>query len=100
MNFFTLPLVVDVVTVIRYVHNPQTKLGFATGNDFGIHQKFLHPRNPLFDDLILFISHVGHIFRPFHPYFIPHDSHGINTARMAEVWMDDYKRFFYMHRLI
>jgi hypothetical protein len=21
----------------------------------------------------------------FHPYFIPHDSHGINTARMAEV---------------
>jgi len=43
-------------------------------------------------------SHVGHIFRPFHPYFIPHDSHGINTARMAEVWMDDYKRFFYMHR--
>lgn len=43
-------------------------------------------------------SHVGHIFRPFHPYHIPHDSHGINTARMAEVWMDDYKRFFYMHR--
>ena len=43
-------------------------------------------------------SHVGHIFRPFHPYHIPHDSHGINTARMAEVWMDDFKRFFYMHR--
>lgn len=43
-------------------------------------------------------SRVGHIFRPFHPYFIPEDSHGINTARMAEVWMDDYKRFFYMHR--
>jgi len=43
-------------------------------------------------------SHVGHIFRPFHPYFIPEDSHGINTARMAEVWMDEYKRFFYMHR--
>jgi len=43
-------------------------------------------------------SHVGHIFRPFHPYHIPHDSHGINTARMAEVWMDEFKRFFYMHR--
>ena len=75
-------------------------------------------------------SHVGHIFRPFHPYHIPDDSHGKftgspkilpsflvaycgflgistittltfsgkNTARMAEVWMDEYKRFFYMHR--
>ena len=37
-------------------------------------------------------------FRSTHPYFIPEDSHGINTARMAEVWMDDYKRLFYMHR--
>ena len=36
-------------------------------------------------------SHVGHIFRATHPYFIPDDSHGRNTARMAEVWMDDYK---------
>ena len=26
-------------------------------------------------------SHVGHIFRSWHPYFIPEDSHGINTAR-------------------
>lgn len=43
-------------------------------------------------------SHVGHIFRATHPYFIPDDSHGKNTARMAEVWMDDYKRFFYLSR--
>ena len=42
-------------------------------------------------------SHVGHIFRPFHPYHIPEDSHGINTARMAEVWMDEYK-CLYMDR--
>jgi len=36
-------------------------------------------------------SHVGHIFRATHPYFIPDDSHGKNTARMAEAWMDEYK---------
>ena len=36
-------------------------------------------------------SHVGHIFRATHPYFIPDDSHGKNTARMVEDWMDDYK---------
>ena len=44
-------------------------------------------------------SHVGHIFRDTHPYFIPEDSHGRNTMRMAEVWMDSYKRLFYMHRV-
>ena len=43
-------------------------------------------------------SHVGHIFRPFHPYLVPHDSHGINSERMARVWMDDYKRFYYIER--
>jgi hypothetical protein len=26
------------------------------------------------------------------------DTHGINTARVVEVWMDDYKELFYMHR--
>ena len=26
------------------------------------------------------------------------DTHGINTARTVEVWMDDYKRLFYMNR--
>ncbi|KAK7603376.1 hypothetical protein V9T40_003375 [Parthenolecanium corni] len=45
-------------------------------------------------------SRVGHIFRAFHPYSFPgrKDTHGINTARMVEVWMDDYKRLFYYHR--
>jgi len=45
-------------------------------------------------------SRVGHIFRSFHPYTFPgnKDTHGINTARTVEVWMDDFKRLFYMHR--
>ena len=39
-------------------------------------------------------------FRSFHPYSFPgnKDTHGINTARTVEVWMDDYKKLFYMHR--
>jgi len=44
-------------------------------------------------------SHVGHIFRATHPYAIPDDSHGKNTVRMAEVWMDDYKKYFYLSRV-
>ncbi|KAJ8916512.1 hypothetical protein NQ315_000154 [Exocentrus adspersus] len=45
-------------------------------------------------------SRVGHIFRDFHPYSFPNnkDTHGINTARLAHVWMDEYKRFFFMHQ--
>ncbi|XP_045530880.1 polypeptide N-acetylgalactosaminyltransferase 1-like isoform X2 [Pieris brassicae] len=45
-------------------------------------------------------SRVGHVFRSFHPYGLPAhtDTHGINTARMADVWMDDYAELFYLHR--
>jgi len=45
-------------------------------------------------------SRVGHIFRSFHPYTFPgnKDTHGINTARVVEVWMDEFKKLFYMHR--
>ena len=45
-------------------------------------------------------SRVGHIFRDFHPYSFPgnKDTHGINTARLAQVWMDDYSRLFYLNR--
>lgn len=45
-------------------------------------------------------SRVGHIFRDFHPYSFPDnkDTHGINTARLAHVWMDDYKRLFFWHQ--
>jgi polypeptide N-acetylgalactosaminyltransferase len=45
-------------------------------------------------------SRVGHIFRSFHPYTFPgnKDTHGINTARTVEVWMDQYKKLFYMNR--
>lgn len=45
-------------------------------------------------------SRVGHIFRNFHPYKFPNDkdTHGINTARLAFVWMDGYNRLFLLHR--
>ncbi|KAK3108152.1 hypothetical protein FSP39_002075 [Pinctada imbricata] len=45
-------------------------------------------------------SRVGHIFRSSHPYTFPgnKDTHGINSMRLAEVWMDEYKRLFYFHR--
>lgn len=45
-------------------------------------------------------SRVGHVFRDFHPYAFPNDrdTHGVNTARMAIVWMDEYIDLFYMNR--
>ncbi len=46
-------------------------------------------------------SHVGHIFRATHPYGFPSktkDYHGLNSKRLAEVWMDEYKRLFYFQR--
>ena len=43
-------------------------------------------------------SHVGHIFRPGHPYNMSgenanDDVHGWNSMRLAETWMDEYKVF-------
>lgn len=48
-------------------------------------------------------SHVGHIFRAGHPYNMTgrggnKDVHGTNSKRLAEVWMDDYKRLYYLNR--
>lgn len=45
-------------------------------------------------------SHVGHIFRDYHPYKFPQgkDTNAINTKRAVEVWMDDYKKYFYQTR--
>ncbi|CAD5219201.1 unnamed protein product [Bursaphelenchus xylophilus] len=53
---------------------------------------------------ILPCSHVGHIFRDGHPYNMTgrggnKDVHGTNSKRLAEVWMDDYKRLYYLHRM-
>jgi len=39
-------------------------------------------------------SRVGHIFRHWHTYDFPHNP-ARNKARLAEVWMDEYKEKFY-----
>ena len=46
-------------------------------------------------------SHVGHIYRKNTPHTVPGgyqakmDILNINTARFAEVWLDDFKNFYY-----
>lgn len=45
-------------------------------------------------------SRVGHIFRDNSPYLLPGGADHViahNLARMAEVWMDDYKDIFYAY---
>ncbi|KAK2164302.1 hypothetical protein LSH36_66g06024 [Paralvinella palmiformis] len=46
-------------------------------------------------------SLVGHISRSTNPYGFPdktRDYHGINSKRVAEVWMDDFKRYYYFFK--
>jgi len=49
--------------------------------------------------LIVTCSHVGHVFRKATPYTFPGGTGHIinkNNRRLAEVWMDKYKDFFYI----
>ncbi|CAF4902806.1 unnamed protein product [Pieris macdunnoughi] len=40
-------------------------------------------------------SHVGHVFRKTFPYKSAKQSHRRNALRLAEVWMDDYAKYYY-----
>nr|CAD7195220.1 unnamed protein product [Timema douglasi] len=44
-------------------------------------------------------SHVGHVFRDKSPYTFPGGVSKIvlhNAARVAEVWMDEWREFYYL----
>ncbi|XP_023242966.1 polypeptide N-acetylgalactosaminyltransferase 1-like [Centruroides sculpturatus] len=47
---------------------------------------------------IVTCSHVGHVFRKSTPYTFPGGTSNIvnhNNARLAEVWLDEWKDFYY-----
>ena len=44
-------------------------------------------------------SRIGHIYRKFVPYTIPvSGGPNYNFKRVIEVWMDEYKEYFYKRR--
>ncbi|MEQ2221589.1 Polypeptide N-acetylgalactosaminyltransferase 13 [Ilyodon furcidens] len=48
---------------------------------------------------IVTCSHVGHVFRKATPYSFPGGTGQVinkNNRRLAEVWMDEFKDFFYI----
>ena len=47
---------------------------------------------------IVTCSHVGHVFRKSTPYSFPGGTTKVinhNNARLADVWLDDWKDFYY-----